>query len=71
MILINQISDETLIRLATYIKNNPILKQNYKKSFELIKNSSRFNKEEKKYLIDVLNQMNSNNSFEKKYIGFD
>lgn len=71
MIVLNHISDDDLMRLATMIKSNPILRNNYKRSFELIKNSSKFNDEEKRYLLDVLNRMNPDKeSFDKKYIGF-
>ena len=71
MITLNELSDDDLIRYSTMIKNNQIIKSNYNKSFELIRNSSKFNDEEKKYLLNILNKMNPNkNSFDKKYIGF-
>lgn len=70
MFLINKISDDDLIRYATMIKNNPFLYQKYVKSFDLIKNSSKFTNEEKSYLLNVLNQMSPDKSFDKNFIGF-
>ena len=64
-------SDERIMQASTRLVQVPNYKKEYSNAVALIKGSKDFTEDEKKFILSFLAKLDPNQSFTKKYIGFN